>query len=134
MEKWFADSRARRAAKGRAQSGGRECPRRAFKERYSGASRTQCGSEQNGDEKLHSSRSSDGVGLLSKPSTAHKDLKQPGFTIMCSASDVMSASLPARPAGCACTARPRRRSKRFKLCLPDLKVPRGTILSVFIKL
>jgi hypothetical protein len=77
---------------------------------------------------LHSSRSSHDIGLLSEPSTAYTDLKQPGFTIICGASDVMKAMLPARPAGCACTTRPWRRSESFKLRVPDLRVPRGTII------
>ena len=95
MGKWFADSRAHRVATGWAQSSGHECPRRAFKERYSGASKTQCDSEQSGVAKLQSSRSSDDIELLSKQSTAHDDLEQLGFTIICGASDVMSALLPA---------------------------------------
>jgi hypothetical protein len=75
-------------------SGGRECPWRAFKERYSGVSRTQCGSEHSGAAKLQSSRSSDDIRLLSKSSTTHKDLEKPSFTVICGASDAMKASLP----------------------------------------
>ena len=128
MGKWFADSRARRATTRWAQSGGRECPQRAFNERYSGVSRTQCGSEYSGAAKLQSSRSSDDIMLLSKPSTTHKDLEQPSFTIIFDASDAMKASLPARPASCGCTARPRAAVKTFKLRVLDLRVPRGTVI------